>query len=105
MRDEDGRPIRPEVRNMTLMFLMVVLYFLPAIIAHNKRDSSKILVVNLLFGWTVIGWCIALVWAFAAELQTRAVLVPAGMVVAARCGCGAIEPVGAHFCWACGRRL
>ena len=90
---------------MTLMFLTVVLYFLPAIIAHNKRDSSKILVVNLLFGWTVIGWCIALVWACAAEPQARAVLVPAGMVVAARCGCGAIEPAGAHFCWACGRRL
>jgi len=89
---------------MTLMFLMVVLYFLPAIIAHNS-DSSKILLVNLLFGWTVVGWCIAFVWACAAEPQARAVLVPAGMVVAARCGCGAIEPAGAHFCWACGRRL
>jgi Superinfection immunity protein len=90
---------------MTLMFLTVLLYFLPAIIAHNKRESSKILVVNLLFGWTVVGWCVALVWACAAEPQTRAVLVPAGMVVAARCGCGAIEPAGARFCWACGRRL
>jgi T4 superinfection immunity protein len=90
---------------MTFMFLMVVLYFLPAIIAHNKRDSSKILVVNLLFGWTVVGWCIALVWACAAERHTRPVLVPAGMVMATRCRCGAMEPAAAHFCWSCGRRL
>jgi hypothetical protein len=90
---------------MTFMFLTVVLYFLPAIIAHNKRDSSKILIVNLLFGWTVIGWCIALVWACTAEPQARTFMVPAGMVTAARCRCGAIEPVAAHFCWSCGRRL
>ena len=90
---------------MTFTFLAVVLYFLPTIIAHNKRDSSKIQLVNLLFGWTVIGWCIALVWACSAEAQVRAVLIPAGMVVEARCSCGAIEPAGAHFCWACGRRL
>jgi hypothetical protein len=90
---------------MSSMFLALLLYFLPAIIAHNKRDSSKILLVNLLFGWTVIGWCIALVWACTAEPQARAVLVPAGLVVAARCRCGAIEPPGARFCWVCGHRL
>lgn len=90
---------------MTFMCLMVVLYFLPAIIAHNKRDSSKILAINLLFGWTVIGWCIALVWACTSETQARAVLVPAGMVVAGRCRCGSAGPEGAHFCWACGRRF
>ena len=42
-----------------------VLYFLPAIVAfaRNKRDSVSILVLNLLLGWTAIGWVIALVWA------------------------------------------
>ena len=42
-----------------------VLYFLPAIIgfARSKRDAGAILVLNLLLGWTAIGWVIALVWA------------------------------------------
>jgi hypothetical protein len=42
-----------------------VLYFLPTIIAfaREKRDAVSILVLNLLLGWTMIGWVIALVWA------------------------------------------
>ena len=42
-----------------------VLYFLPTIVAfaHSKRDAVSILVLNLLLGWTAIGWVIALVWA------------------------------------------
>ena len=42
-----------------------VLYFLPAILAfvRSKRDAGAILVLNLLLGWTAIGWVIALVWA------------------------------------------
>lgn len=42
-----------------------VLYFLPAIVAfaRGKRDAGAILVLNLLLGWTAIGWVIALVWA------------------------------------------
>jgi T4 superinfection immunity protein len=42
-----------------------VLYFLPAIIGfgRGKRDAVSILVLNLLLGWTAIGWVIALVWA------------------------------------------
>ena len=42
-----------------------VLYFLPAIIAfaRSKRDAVSVLVLNLLLGWTAIGWVIAVVWA------------------------------------------
>lgn len=46
-----------------------VLYFLPAIIAfgRSKRDAVSILVLNLLLGWTAIGWVVALVWALKAD--------------------------------------
>lgn len=42
------------------------LYFLPARIATNRkhRNASAIGMLNLLTGWTVIGWVAALVWAF-----------------------------------------
>jgi hypothetical protein len=40
-------------------------YFLPSIIAgaRSKRDLASIFVLNLLLGWTAIGWVIALIWA------------------------------------------
>lgn len=48
-----------------------VLYFLPSIIAiaRSKRDSVSIMVLNLLLGWTAIGWVIALVWALKHDVQ------------------------------------
>jgi hypothetical protein len=40
-------------------------YFLPSIIAaaRSNRDLVSILVLNLLLGWTAVGWVVALVWA------------------------------------------
>jgi G:T-mismatch repair DNA endonuclease (very short patch repair protein) len=39
------------------------LYFLPAIVGRKKRNRRAITVLNLLLGWTILGWVIALVWA------------------------------------------
>jgi len=41
-------------------------YFLPAIIAavRHTHNSGGILLLNLFFGWTLIGWFIALIMAF-----------------------------------------
>lgn len=43
---------------------VLILYFLPALVANlkGKKNSGAILVLNLLLGWTGIGWVIALVW-------------------------------------------
>ena len=40
-------------------------YFLPSIIAQirNLKCTPTIFSVNLIFGWTVIGWIAAVVWA------------------------------------------
>lgn len=45
--------------------LVCVIYPLPSIIAFAKRHRNRwvILVINIAFGATVIGWLIALVWA------------------------------------------
>jgi len=45
-------------------------YFLPSIIAaaRSKRDVVSIIVLNVLLGWTAIGWVIALVWALKADV-------------------------------------
>ncbi len=37
-------------------------YLLPTLVAmkKNKRDASRICALNLLAGWTIIGWTVAL---------------------------------------------
>lgn len=53
----------------TTIFIVVCLYFLPAIIAKSKKrtNTGAIFALNLLLGWTLIGWVIALVWALTTD--------------------------------------
>jgi hypothetical protein len=89
---------------MTFLILSAILYFLPTILARHNTDFMGIFLVNLLFGWTVIGWMIALVWACSTERDVPVRLVP---VSSGRfcCQCGALSPAGAHFCGTCGRAV
>ena len=47
------------------IYVFVIVYFLPTLITAARRKSSryttKMFVLNLLFGWTVIIWFAALV--------------------------------------------
>jgi RsiW-degrading membrane proteinase PrsW (M82 family) len=61
-----------------LIFLVIlaalgfVVYFLPSIIAELRKhpQGMPILVVNLFFGWTLIGWVVALAWSFSAQKRS-----------------------------------
>lgn len=48
------------------MIALVVLYFLPGLVASRRKhkNATAIGICNILFGWTFIGWGIALIWAF-----------------------------------------
>jgi hypothetical protein len=49
---------------MITLSVLALLYFLPTIVAVNRgHDVMPILLLNLFFGWTVIGWFAMLVWA------------------------------------------
>ncbi len=55
-----------EVDNrVMLLLLMPFAYVLPSAIAEFRhvRDSNSVLVINLLLGWTVVGWVVALAMA------------------------------------------
>jgi T4 superinfection immunity protein len=56
------------------MLIAFGLYFLPTIIVEIRRTehSAGILGMNLIFGWTVLGWIAALIWALA-EKDSRKV--------------------------------
>lgn len=46
-----------------------MMYFLPTIIAssRNARSMTGIVLLNIFFGWTGIGWIVALIWALTGE--------------------------------------
>jgi hypothetical protein len=52
------------VRTIIGILFCVTIYFLPFGVAllRNKRNKVSIFLMNLLLGWTFIGWVIALVW-------------------------------------------
>ena len=49
--------------------ILAGLYFLPTIIAfvRHKRNFGAILALNLLLGWSLVGWVISLVWALTVD--------------------------------------
>jgi hypothetical protein len=57
---------------LLLFLILAALYFLPVIIAINRGhpNALAIALVNLLLGWTFLGWVIALIWSVTAFQQT-----------------------------------
>lgn len=50
---------------MLLLACGLVLYLIPALVAYRRRhpNAAAIVLLNVLLGWTVLGWAAALVWA------------------------------------------
>jgi hypothetical protein len=58
-----------QMQNFTILELLLVvlifaIYFLPTLIAflRQHKNSLAIFLLNLLLGWTVLGWVVSLVW-------------------------------------------
>ena len=52
------------ILELLLIVLIFALYFLPTLIAFLRQHKNKlaIFLLNLLLGWTVLGWVVSLVW-------------------------------------------
>ncbi|MDR1920825.1 MAG: superinfection immunity protein [Candidatus Adiutrix sp.] len=53
------------IKIIILICIILAIYFIPYSVAKSRHHNGKtaILVVNLLFGWSVIMWIVCLVWA------------------------------------------
>ncbi|MCZ7618757.1 MAG: superinfection immunity protein [Myxococcota bacterium] len=51
---------------LVFLALGLLLYLVPWLAARDRRHPKEtaILVLNLLLGWTLLGWVAALIWAF-----------------------------------------
>lgn len=47
--------------------LLCVVYFIPSIVGYNRSNFTQIFLLNLLLGWTVLGWIVALIWGAGTE--------------------------------------
>jgi hypothetical protein len=56
-----------------LILVLVMFYFTPsAVAAHRAHKNFKaIIALNVLLGWTTLGWIGALVWALTANTERR----------------------------------
>ena len=52
-----------------VLFFLLPIYFLPTIIAVNRKktNTSTIILLNLFLGWTVIGWVITFIWSCSSD--------------------------------------
>lgn len=88
----------------------LALYFLPTMIGFRKGNAGAIFALNLLLGWTILGWVGALVWALTKEEIPNSINVSVGPAApAAVAGATANCPVcqmaqvpGEAYCRACG---
>jgi uncharacterized membrane protein YjdF len=68
--------------NLILLFVGLAVYFLPTVLAlhRNCHATSLIAIINVLAGWTIIGWFAAMGWAAMgkAEAYSPTITAPPG---------------------------
>lgn len=62
-----------EPMTLIVIVLLILFYFLPVIIADKRGHPNwtTIGALNLLAGWTILGWIAALIWACAGNTEGR----------------------------------
>ena len=68
---------------MSFILFLIVLYWLPTLIAIVRQTHSAlgVAMINFFLGWTVIGWFLALFWALAATNSPHVIVIENGRVV------------------------
>ena len=64
---------------LAILIMIAVFYLLPTLIA-SQRDTNHqgtIFFINLLFGWTILGWIAALIWAVVEQPKVAPLPAPA----------------------------
>ncbi len=51
---------------MLVIIFALTVYFFPALVAivREHGNAASIALTNFFFGWTFVGWVVALIWAF-----------------------------------------
>lgn len=79
-----------EAGALVLFIIITFMYFIPTVVAakRGKANTTAIFVLNLLLGWTFIGWVVALIWAASTQQVDRPVDAEAQLPRASHSGSG-----------------
>lgn len=71
----DNNAVPQTIVALVVLAFAVLLYFLPtaAAVRRGSPDAKAIFIINLLLGWLLIPWVIALAWAYKANTVAAAV--------------------------------
>ena len=61
--------------NVIMLMLVLILYMLPTLIAFGREHPRRgeIAVINIVIGWTLIGWIIVFLWASLGRVEAQPV--------------------------------
>ncbi|MFZ0308769.1 MAG: superinfection immunity protein [Candidatus Sulfotelmatobacter sp.] len=94
------------VGGFIIVALLGILYFLPSAAGWKKRNATAIVALNVLLGWTIIGWIVALIWGLTTDAPDPIVQVaspPPRRLPPILCAtCGKYSAPGSQFCSSCG---
>ncbi len=64
--------------SMLAFLCAVAMYFLPAIIALQRRhvSSGAIFLWNFFLGWSIVGWIVCFAWACSGDTRREVVILP-----------------------------
>jgi hypothetical protein len=54
-----------------ILVIGITIYLVPTIVARSRKhaNATSITVLNVLLGWSIVGWVVALVWAYSAQAE------------------------------------
>ena len=71
-------PIKSIEKQVVMLILNIVIlaiiYFIPTVISIIKKHTYKlyIICINIILGWTLIGWLVCLIWSLIDNKKNRA---------------------------------
>ncbi len=68
LSERTGREAIGSIMAILSTVIVLGLYFIPAIVARRRDHHQRLAIffLNLLLGWTLLGWIIALIWSLTA---------------------------------------
>jgi hypothetical protein len=69
------------IGGIAIMLVLMFVYLVPTLIAAARHTENRIAIfnLNLLLGWTLIGWVVALVWSLSRDAAIVTQSVPAAV--------------------------
>lgn len=68
--EETNKPIKSMKSQISslifIIILTVLIYFIPTVICLIRKHTYKLYIIclNIILGWTLIGWIVSLIWSF-----------------------------------------